>query len=135
MLYDRLMMGGEVETEAVDSKQDPRDRRQFPRSKGACELFFDKDRYELIDWSAGGCAVEGLSGVAEGEKIDVVLRVFSERTTLVQRMRARVVRVENQSAALKFLDLTIEERDLLLIAQNAFSDNVFIMDLSEEQIV
>jgi len=134
MLYDRFS----DDTKTIgggETPSDPRDRRQFPRSKGACELYYQKERYELIDWSAGGCAVEGLTGLTEGEKVDVTLRVSGKRTALVQSTKARVIRVEKESVALKFLDLSIEERDLLLIAQGAFSDNVFVMDLTEEQIL
>ncbi|MEJ1994984.1 MAG: PilZ domain-containing protein [Limibacillus sp.] len=134
MLYDRFSNATKT-LGAGDGISDPRDRRQFPRSKGACELYYEKERYELIDWSAGGCAVEGLTGLAEGDKIDVTLRISGKRTALVQNTKARVIRVEKESVALKFLDLSIEERDLLLIAQGAFSDNVFVMDLNEDQIV
>ncbi|MEJ2027449.1 MAG: hypothetical protein P8X52_08360, partial [Limibacillus sp.] len=73
--------------------------------------------------------------IAEGDKVDVTLRISGKRTALVQNTKARVIRVEKESVALKFLDLSIEERDLLLIAQGAFSDNVFVMDLNEDQIV
>jgi hypothetical protein len=36
---------------------------------------------------------------------------------------------------LEFMDLSIEERDLLLIAQGAFSENLFVMDLTEDSLI
>ena len=137
MLYDRtqdrLRRISTLTSQGIS--KDPRDRREYPRCKGACDLYYKEERFELIDWSAGGCAVEGLSGPEEGSKIRVTLKVTGPRTSLTQEVEARVIRVEDETIALKFLDLSIEERDLLLISQGAFSDNVFVMETEEEDIL
>ena len=116
-------------------EKDPADRREFQRTKGACELLCGGKIYELKDWSAGGCAVQGLNDMKEGDTAEVTLRVFGPRSSLTQVATAKVVRIDPDGVALQFTDLKVEERDLLLIAQGAFSENVFVMDLSEEQVI
>jgi hypothetical protein len=72
--------------------------------------------------------------VAEGSKIEIALKVSGPRTTLTQKVEARVLRVENSTLALMFLDLSVEERDLLLIAQGAFSENIFVVEIKDDRI-
>ncbi len=103
-------------------------RRKHVRGTGECELYHNGQRYSLIDWSVGGCAVsQGLSGVTAEARIEVELVVFGPATRLSQKVTARVVRVESGMTALEFQGLDTDERDLLLIAQGAFSKNLFIL--------
>lgn len=112
------------------------DRRVYPRGSGACELIHEGNRYALRDWSAGGCAVEGsLPGAEKDARLQVQLVVSGPRSEIRQRVQARVVRLDRESVALEFTDLSIEERDLLLIAQGAFSENLFVMDLTEDSLI
>ena len=112
------------------------DRRIYPRGSGACELICEGQSYPLRDWSAGGCALEGVLPSAEkNSRYRVQLVVSGPRSEIRQTAEARVVRVESDSVALEFMDLSIEERDLLLIAQGAFSENLFVMDLTEDSLI
>lgn len=112
----------------------PSDKREYARYQGGCVLIYQDKSYDLIDWSAGGCAVDGITDVAEGSKIEIALKVSGPRTTLTQKVEARVLRVENSTLALMFLDLSVEERDLLLIAQGAFSENIFVVEIKDDRI-
>lgn len=103
-------------------------QRKYVRGTGECELYHNGQRYILIDWSVGGCAVaETLPGATAEARIEVELVVLGPTTRLSQKMTARIVRVEPGMTALEFLGLSTAERDLLLIAQGAFSHNLFIL--------
>lgn len=120
----------------TDDKTSGADRRIYPRGSGACELILEGKGYALRDWSAGGCAIEGtLPGAEMESRYQVQLVISGPRSEIRQSASARVVRIEADSLALEFLDLSIEERDLLLIAQGAFSENLFVMDMTEDSLI
>jgi hypothetical protein len=129
------MSEGESERNAMsDASHHGKERRAHPRVQGACELLFQNESHPLTDWSAGGCAVpQVLPGAKVGAELPIDLIVTGPNTRMFMKLTGRVVRVDQEATALQFTGLTNAERDLLLIAQGAFSKNLYLLDPDEEE--
>ncbi|MBU0674218.1 MAG: PilZ domain-containing protein [Proteobacteria bacterium] len=89
----------------------PDERRQDVRVtfRASAKLEFSGSRRfeecETKNVSVSGVFVEGVTGVALGEKCDVEFHLVGRTSTLVLEMAAEVVRIEDTGVALQFYDV------------------------------